>query len=144
MTEDQAAAAWTQLKAWLIDLSKIIVALGIVGGALIAGTRYALRDYIPLPEVVAELAGTGREVAGQLAAIEARLVAANAPPPIVEYQHETYVLPPSATPGQDVRVVYYQRRNIDCETIIERRFLAWGRRSTMIRRCCARPRRRRR
>ena len=50
MTEEQADAAWSQLKAWLIDLSKIIVAFGIVGGALIAGTRYALRDYIPLPD----------------------------------------------------------------------------------------------
>ncbi len=37
MTEERAAAAWAQLKAWLIDLSKIIVAVGIVGGALLAG-----------------------------------------------------------------------------------------------------------
>jgi hypothetical protein len=126
MTEERAAAAWAHLKAWLIDLSKIIVAVGIVGGALFAGTRYALRDYIPLPEVVAELAGTGREVANQLATIEARLAGANAPPPIVEYQHEAYVLPVAASPGQDVRVVYYQRRNIDCETRIERRFFSVG------------------
>jgi integrase len=111
MTEEQAVAAWAQLKAWLIDLSKIIVAVGIVGGALLAGTRYALREYIPLPEVVAELAGTGREAANQLATIEARLAGANAPPPILEFQHEAYVLPAAVRSGQDVRVVYYQRRN---------------------------------
>jgi hypothetical protein len=35
MTEERAAAAWAQLRAWLIDLSKIIVAVGIVGGAAV-------------------------------------------------------------------------------------------------------------